>query len=222
MPIYKKLNYLASHLAPYYSDVGYMSGNLVQLTVGNYLWEQPGFIDSISIDIDDETPWEVNVGLDGDIENGDINIKQVPHMIKVSISFTPIHRFRPQIQTLTNNDANSLGVDADGVPIVGFDKDSTGFGPQRYISLQDNDNFNSGYNPQSPLPPPPTTPTTTNENRIFIGDTALGGQYGVSYLDEIPSQDLSRTPGSSVNREGGTTFGPQIPNHIPSLPNYFF
>ena len=84
MPIYKKLNYLASHLAPYYSKKGYMSGNLVQLTVGNYLWEQTGFIESIGIDIDNETPWEVNVGLDGDVENGDINIKQVPHMIKVS------------------------------------------------------------------------------------------------------------------------------------------
>jgi len=37
IPMYKKLNYLASSLTPYYTPKGYMAGNLVQLTVGGYL-----------------------------------------------------------------------------------------------------------------------------------------------------------------------------------------
>ena len=160
MPIYKKLNYLASHLAPYYSPEGYMSGNLVQLTVGNYLWEQPGFIESLNIDIDDSTPWEINLGLDGKEENGEINVKQVPHRIKVSMKFTPIHRFRPQIQELNGGNLDPTNPQ--------FNQDDNGFGPQRYIALQDK-NTNNGYNQQfavsSPTPP---TPSTTNNNQISL------------------------------------------------------
>ena len=34
--MYQKLNYLASTLAPDYSDVGYMQGNLITLTMGGW------------------------------------------------------------------------------------------------------------------------------------------------------------------------------------------
>ena len=39
IPMYKKLNFLASTLAPDYSPNGYMRGNLIQLTIGGYLYE---------------------------------------------------------------------------------------------------------------------------------------------------------------------------------------
>ena len=162
MPIYKKLNYLASTLSPYYSPEGYMSGNLIQLTVGNYLWEQPGFIESLSIDIDDSTPWEINLGLDGKEENGEINVKQVPHRIKVSMKFTPIHRFRPQIQEIYGGNLDPTKPQ--------FNQDDNGFGPQRYITLQDNKgDTNNGYNQQFEIyTPPPPTPATTNNNQISL------------------------------------------------------
>jgi len=35
--MYKKLNYLASNLAPDYSGNGYMSGTIINLTVGGYI-----------------------------------------------------------------------------------------------------------------------------------------------------------------------------------------
>ena len=188
MPIYKKLNYLASHLAPYYSKEGYMSGNLVQLTVGNYLWEQPGFIESLSIDIDDSTPWEINLGLDGKEENGEINVKQVPHRIKVSMKFTPIHRFRPQIQELNGGNLDPTKPQ--------FNQDNNGFGPQRYIALQDNKgDTNNGYNQQfavsSPTPP---TPATTNENQIFVGDTAVGSTFLSSPENLVQQQFVNENP----------------------------
>jgi len=91
-PIYTKLNYLASTLAPYYSSEGYMSGNFHQITLGNWLNRQPGFISSIDLTIPEDSPWEVNL-------LNDENTQQLPHMVEVKIKFTPIHRFRPSIQS---------------------------------------------------------------------------------------------------------------------------
>ena len=187
MPIYKKLNYLASHLAPYYSPEGYMSGNLIQLTVGNYLWEQPGFIESLSIDVDDSTPWEINLGLDGKEEDGEINVKQVPHRIKVTMKFTPIHRFRPQIQSLNDGNLDPT--------IPQYNQDNNDFGPQRYIALQDSENTNNGYNQQSAVSSPsPPTPATTNENQIFVGDTAVGSTYLSSPENSVQQSFINQNP----------------------------
>jgi hypothetical protein len=118
IPMYKKLNYLASSLTPDYSSNGYMRGNLVQLTVGGYLYEQPGFITSLTYDIQEDTPWEIGIGTD---TPGDGTVKELPHIIRVTgFQFTPIQRFRPQLQTLTVNNGT-------GFP--------SGYGAQRYISL---------------------------------------------------------------------------------------
>jgi len=94
IPMYRKLNYLASTLAPDYTGAGFMRGNLVRLTLGGYLYEQPGFITSLTYSIPEESPWEI--GID---ENGqyDSSVKELPHMIKVTgMTFTPIHNFLPQ------------------------------------------------------------------------------------------------------------------------------
>ena len=94
IPMYKKLNYLASTLAPDYTDAGFMRGNLVRLTVGGYLYEQPGFITSLTYDIPQESPWEIGINADG---NYDSSVKELPHMIKVSsFNFTPVHNFLPE------------------------------------------------------------------------------------------------------------------------------
>jgi hypothetical protein len=61
IPMYKKLNYLASTLAPDYTSAGFMRGNLVRLTMGGYLYEQPGFISSLTYDIPQEAPWEISI-----------------------------------------------------------------------------------------------------------------------------------------------------------------
>jgi len=99
-PVYKKLNYLASSLAPYYSTNGYMSGNLSRITLGGWLFEQPGFISSMDIDIPDESPWETNVPIEGNRQ--DRYTKQLPHMVQVTLKFTPIHVTRPEIMKLSD------------------------------------------------------------------------------------------------------------------------
>ena len=93
IPMYKKLNYLASTLAPDYNSAGFMRGNIVKITVGGYIYDQPGIIKSISYGIPEESPWEIAIDIEG---NEDTSVKQLPHMIKITgFTFIPIHKFIP-------------------------------------------------------------------------------------------------------------------------------
>ena len=115
IPQYKKLNYLASTLAPDYGTSGYMGGVITTLTLGGWLYEQPGFITSLGLTPPQESPWEIGIDTNG---NSDSKVKELPHIINVEMSFTPIHQFKPQLQTLD------------------------GEGPSRFIALA-----NAPYNP---------------------------------------------------------------------------
>jgi hypothetical protein len=144
IPMYKKLNYLASNLTPDYSPYGYMRGPLVQLTMGGYLYEQVGFITSLTYDIPNDTPWEIGIndtageplstntaGLENLQRLSDSSVKELPHRITVSsFQFTPIHDFVPSKQGLG---FNNLGFNATGSNASGF---VTQYGPERYIALE--------------------------------------------------------------------------------------
>ena len=92
--IYQKLNFLASSLAPDYTN-GYMKGNLVRLTIGDYLYIVPGIITSLSYAIPEEASWEIALN---DPENGgDTGLMETPKFFDVNVSFTPIHDFVPQL-----------------------------------------------------------------------------------------------------------------------------
>lgn len=94
-PLYEKLNYLASLTAPDYSEEGFMRGNLIYLTVGDYLRDVPGVLKGISIGGFEQSNWEIAKKLNGTpLEE---NIAQLPHVLQVSgFSFSPIHNFVPQ------------------------------------------------------------------------------------------------------------------------------
>jgi hypothetical protein len=118
IPMYQKLNFLASNLMPDYSKDGYMRGSLVRLTVGGYLYSQPGFITSLTYDIPQESPWEIGINDKGGSDNF---VKELPHMIKVTgFTFTPIHNFVPRKQI------NTYGA---------YDDSVSTFGPERFIAL---------------------------------------------------------------------------------------
>ena len=134
MPMYRKLNYLASNLTPDYTGKGYMAGNLVQLTIGGYLYEQVGFINSLTYDVPMESPWEIGINDEGDYDN---TTKEMPHILKVTgFSFTPIHDFIPSKQ--------GIGVDKGG------NVDS--FGLQKYIALSNSEytGIEDGYSTVNP------------------------------------------------------------------------
>lgn len=128
IPMYKKLNYLASSLAPNYKN-GFMRGVLVQLTIGGYFYNQPGFITNLAYEMPTESTWEIGIndgGFQDPANRGDNTVKELSHMIKVtSFNFTPIHTFIPEVQK------NTAG---EFVTTTGL-----GDGPQRYIALD------SGY-----------------------------------------------------------------------------
>ncbi len=95
IPMYKKLNFLASGIAPSYSRGGFMQGNLMRLTVGGYLYNQLGFIKGITYTIPKECTWEIAIDNAGGNDN---SVKELPHLIEVSnFSFTPIQEFVPRI-----------------------------------------------------------------------------------------------------------------------------
>ena len=102
LPMYKKLNYLASNTMPDYSSAGYMRGPLVELTVGAYLFDQPGFINSLTYTANLDAGWEIGIDAYGDSlqttpnrQERDKNpgVFELPKMIDVSMTFTPIPEF---------------------------------------------------------------------------------------------------------------------------------
>ena len=97
MPMYQKLNYLASLTAPSYTNSGFMRGNYIYLTVGDWLVNVPGVLKGISLGVPQDSPWEIARGAGGGIQK---DIAQLPHYIEVSgFDFTPIHNFVPQLNS---------------------------------------------------------------------------------------------------------------------------
>ena len=72
-----------------------MRGNLIKLTVGDYLHEVPGILNSVNITIENGYPWDIARNADGTR-----NRKQraLPTILNVSgFQFTPIHDHIPMI-----------------------------------------------------------------------------------------------------------------------------
>lgn len=92
--VYSKLNYLASLMAPDYTQGGFMRGNLVKITIGDYIIDMPGIIRGINYDFPDDAGWDIaRTELGTPEPNGYI----MPKLIDIkSIKFTPIHNFIPQ------------------------------------------------------------------------------------------------------------------------------
>lgn len=86
LPLYKKLNHLVASTAPTYSKAGnFMRGTLTTLSIGEYFDRQDGFISKVDLSWEKGYPWEIDLF--------DENVPQVPTILNVSVSFTPIHDF---------------------------------------------------------------------------------------------------------------------------------
>jgi hypothetical protein len=117
MPMYKKLNFLASNTMNDYSDSGYMRAPFIKLTIGGYLYEQFGFLKGIQYGWEMAAPFEIGIN---DFGNDDPNVKELPHVIRVTgFDFQPIYDFLPQKQRNGFSDSGEL----------------TTYGPEKYIAL---------------------------------------------------------------------------------------
>jgi hypothetical protein len=127
MPLYQKLNYLASSLHPDYSSDGFMRGNLHKLTIGEWLYRTPGVLKSMNVTIDDTYPWEIkytepetrrfgvndfpkNVDPNSSWKNGtnssnspfedsnsDADMMELPQVLSISFTFSPILNNLPKL-----------------------------------------------------------------------------------------------------------------------------
>ena len=96
MPLYRKLNYLVSNVAPEYGSNGRIRTPFIKLTVGSWCDRVPGVLNSVNLSWQKDYPWEIS--LDGP-EKGlsmDKHMVVLPHVLDVSVEFTPVHNFLPQ------------------------------------------------------------------------------------------------------------------------------
>jgi hypothetical protein len=108
-PVYNKLNYLASIMTPDYSSSGFMRGNIVQLTVGDYINDMYGVITNFNYTIPDEATWDIARTDGGAVDS---NSAELPTLINVeSFSFKPIHNFVPRkVKTLDNPESKFISL----------------------------------------------------------------------------------------------------------------
>lgn len=99
-PLYRKIVYLASATAPTYSGDGFMRGTMTKLTVGDYVREMPGFIESVNYSWEQDYQWEIAMNnpeaVNGDGTSADIDQQELPMVLNCSIQFKPIHNFVPE------------------------------------------------------------------------------------------------------------------------------
>lgn len=127
MPLYQKLNFLASSLHPDYSSGGFMRGNLHKLTIGEWFYRMPGILKSMNISIDNNYPWEIkytepetskfqtsdfptnvtpsnykngtsNKGSNRfENSNSDADMMELPQVLSIQFSFIPILNNLPRL-----------------------------------------------------------------------------------------------------------------------------
>jgi len=140
-PIYRKLNYLISSTAPTYGTGGRMRGTFVKATIGDLLRGNndgvPGFFNNLSISWQKDYPWEI--AMDEPELGQDTQMYELPHVLDVKCSFTPIHDFIPKTGTtstfimpyeskgknwkgaVANSEAEALPKSPEGFGFMGLD-----------------------------------------------------------------------------------------------------
>ncbi len=91
-PMWQKLNYLYSNTMPDYSSDGVMRGPYMRLTLGDYMFRQPGIIKNMTYTISNDSPWEIAID---EPETGG-NLYELPHVMTIQMTFAPIHDFVPR------------------------------------------------------------------------------------------------------------------------------
>jgi len=94
-PLYKKLNHLISQVYPDYSPVSnFMRGSVVKLTIGDYFYRVPGFLENVNVTLNTDVGWEILLN-----EAEDTDVVQAPFVVDVSCTFKPIMGILPRRET---------------------------------------------------------------------------------------------------------------------------
>lgn len=96
--VWRKINYLTGLCFPAsYDPNGFLVPPLVKLTIGDYYNNQPGYIKSITYNIENDTPWEITPEI------------QVPHGIKINILYSVIEKGKMTPLDYTPGDSTFKG-----------------------------------------------------------------------------------------------------------------
>jgi hypothetical protein len=103
-PLYEKLNILAGSTAPSYAGTGFMRGQFVAITIGDYLQNQTGYIQSIGFSWSTDYIWhsegmnEFGEGESSSATAGQAKpkAKNLPTILDVNVAFVPIHTENPK------------------------------------------------------------------------------------------------------------------------------
>ena len=94
-PIYQKMIWLASATAPTYAKGGqFMRGTITKITVGDYVYELPGVLNSVNYTWNPDYPWDIAM-VEPEKTGADDFEQELPMIMDCSIDFTPIHTFTP-------------------------------------------------------------------------------------------------------------------------------
>jgi hypothetical protein len=97
--MWDQLERLARTTVPSYKSNYKMVGPLIKFTLGNWFISTPAFIKSLSYTVDNETPWEINLGNTG-INSQDINaVGELPMYVSVQASLQIFGEIRPEDTT---------------------------------------------------------------------------------------------------------------------------
>ena len=86
--MWQKLNHLIGLGYPTYNSASRMVAPFIKLTLGDWLRDVPGFLSTITVIADDDSPWEINI-------ERDVNLSKLPHVVNVSVGFTVIGKVLP-------------------------------------------------------------------------------------------------------------------------------
>ena len=140
-PLYRKMVYLASATAPSYADSGqFMRGTIVKLTLGDYVYELPGVLNSCNFSWNTEYPWEI--ALSEPENGGDSPMQELPMVLDCNIDFTPIHTFTPETglkKYFTTGLENAAGGDSFGTSMF-IDEPLLGGDPIKTAIVQEKEN----------------------------------------------------------------------------------
>jgi hypothetical protein len=90
-PMWQKLNFLYSNTMPDYSN-NVMRAPYMRLTLGDYMFRQPGIIKNMTYTIDNDSPWEIAL----DEPEVGSELYELPHVMTIQMTFAPIHDFLPR------------------------------------------------------------------------------------------------------------------------------
>ena len=97
-PLYAKLNHLISQVYPDYSPVtNFMRGNVVNLTIGDYFYRVPGFLENVNVTLNTDVGWEILLN-----EYTETDVAQLPFVVDVNCTFKPIMKILPRKENKDN------------------------------------------------------------------------------------------------------------------------